>query len=169
MSSIRAGTRPILPKIYCCRTLLAFRQSIKSAYRPSLVEISGKRTFRSIQSRTDLSQKFTNYNHNNRLFLILNSYKACCCDERCESVESPLSSTTAILSLTSIAAYALWEPRKSSRIFQLCLASFNSIQAHPQEVRTFCRAFTHPATFGIVDTVRVRKAGQITATRPTNV
>jgi hypothetical protein len=29
-----------------------------------------------------------NHNHYNKIFLKLESYKACCCDERCESVET---------------------------------------------------------------------------------
>ena len=55
LPSVRAGTRPILLEIHRCRTVLAFCQSIKSAYRLPIVEISGKRTFSPFQIEMEFS------------------------------------------------------------------------------------------------------------------
>ena len=79
-----------------------------------------------------LTPKNHNYNHNKESISKSNLeiYKACCCDERCESVESPLTSITSILSRTPIPAHALWKPRKSS-LFYLVLHQGISIHTRP--------------------------------------
>jgi hypothetical protein len=56
------------------------------------VEIVGKRSLAQhgySADRQESEAKIHNHTHNNRSFSqYLGNYKACCCDERCESVET---------------------------------------------------------------------------------
>jgi hypothetical protein len=113
----QGGDAPYLVKIHRCRTVLAFCQSIKSAYRLSIVEISGKHAPGPAGSMCNpLGLKITSSITTSESFQFYRIYKACCCDERCEFVESPLTSTTSVCSLSAAPAQTLWEPRKFSLI-----------------------------------------------------
>jgi len=100
------------------------------------VEIGGKHNF---SSPPALAAKIHCNNHYSKIFLKLENYKACCCDERCESVET---SETPI----AHAAYgarlrvAVCENRgKQSPYLRVSREIQNLVHSHQQNFRTLLK------------------------------
>jgi hypothetical protein len=89
-----------------------------------------------------------NNNQRNRIFLKLENYKACCCDERCEFVES--SQTPIAHAVYGVALkVALCEYRAKRDLDRLVSREIqNLVHSHQQNFRTFLKPSPQGAKTG---------------------
>ncbi len=107
------GSSPLFDR---CRTVLAFSQSIKPTRRVKPVEIGENQNSLTSNGCARANAFFPQRQSlQQEGLLIFENYKACCCDERCGTVES---STTAFIPVAwqcILPSGELWETVKTSR------------------------------------------------------
>jgi hypothetical protein len=143
------GRCPFSPEFYRSRTVLAFSQSIKSDPCPRAVEIGGKHAFEPWPFRPqDHANLLINHHNNNKnLFKIWSDKdKACCCDERCESVETlrSVAQSTSYSCESKVAVcdiHGKLEPPRPLR-----WKSHNFLHVHQQNIRSLSRVSPQPVT-----------------------